>query len=258
MEEGSHLVAKTLQWHADHTSASHCSSHPPPEIFKNSEATSPEGGKTLFVVISSDKGLCGGIHSSVVKRAKAEFKKIGESAGSSDTTDGPAIFALGEKPKAQLSRALPKNLAVSFNQIGKDVPTFADASAVTDKIVSSGIKFDKVNIVYNTYVSAITYESAIMEVFSEASLREAPGFKTYEQEEDTTKDLAEFALANAIYATLVEGHASEINSRRNAMENASNNAGDMINSLNLAFNRQRQAVITNELVDIVTGAAALA
>lgn len=97
-----------------------------------------------------------------------------------------------------------------------------------------------------------------MEVFSEASLREAPGFKTYEQEEDTTKDLAEFALANAIYATLVEGHASEINSRRNAMENASNNAGDMINSLNLAFNRQRQAVITNELVDIVTGAAALA
>ncbi|CAO1623843.1 unnamed protein product [Sympodiomycopsis kandeliae] len=227
------------------------------EVFKNSEATSPEGGKVLYVVISSDKGLCGGIHSSVVKRAKKEMLKLGESAGSADTTDGPAIFALGDKPKAQLSRALPKNLAVTFSQVGRDVPTFADASAVADKIVSSGISFDKVNIIYNSYVSAMSFESAVAEVFSEQALRDAAGFKTYEQEEDTTKDLAEFALANAIYATLVEGHAAEINSRRNAMDNASKNAGDMINSLNLQFNRSRQAQITNDLVDIVTGAAAL-
>ncbi|CAO1623545.1 unnamed protein product [Jaminaea pallidilutea] len=227
------------------------------EIFKNSEAKSAEGGKVLYVVVSSDKGLCGGIHSSVVKRARAEMRKIGGDAASADSSSGPAIFALGDKPKAQLSRALPKNLAVSFNQIGKDVPTFADASAIADKIVSSGINFDKVNIVYNSYVSAMSYESAIMEVFSEQSLRDAPGFTTYEQEEDTTKDLAEFAMANAIYATLVEGHAAEINSRRNAMDNASNNAADMIQSLNMAYNRGRQATITNDLVDIVTGANAL-
>lgn len=207
------------------------------EIFKNSEAKSAEGGKVLYVVVSSDKGLCGGIHSSVVKRARAEMRKIGGDAASADSSSGPAIFALGDKPKAQLSRALPKNLAFSFNQIGKDVPTFADASAIADKIVSSGISFDKVNIVYNSYVSAMSYESAIMEVFSEQSLRDAPGFTTYEQEEDTTKDLAEFAMANAIYATLVEGHAAEINSRRNAMDNASNNAADMIQSLNMAYNR---------------------
>lgn len=191
----------------------------------------------LYVVVSSDKGLCGGIHSSVVKRARAEMRKIGGDAASAESSSGPAIFALGDKPKAQLSRALPKNLAFSFNQIGKDVPTFADASAIADKIVSSGISFDKVNIVYNSYVSAMSYESAIMEVFSEQSLRDAPGFTTYEQEEDTTKDLAEFAMANAIYATLVEGHAAEINSRRNAMDNASNNAADMIQSLNMAYNR---------------------
>lgn len=185
------------------------------------------------------------------------LKVGGESAGSADSTDGPAIFALGDKPKAQLSRALPKNIAFTFSQVGRDIPTFADASAVADKIVSSGIKFDKVNIVYNAYVSAMSFESAIAEVLSEQALRDAPGFKTYEQEEDTTKDLAEFALANAIFATLVEGHAAEINSRRNAMDNASKNAGDMINSLNLQFNRSRQAQITNDLVDIVTGAAAL-
>ena len=100
------------------------------------------------------------------------------------------------------------------------------------------------------------------------------GFKAYEMEDDVTKDLAEFALANAIYAALVEGHACEISARyapfrlklhgshhiissRNAMDNASKNAGDMISSLQLKYNRGRQAAITNELVDIITGASAL-
>lgn len=78
-----------------------------------------------------------------------------------------------------------------------------------------------------------------MEVFSEEALRTAPSFKLYEQEEDTTKDLAEFSLANAIFAALVEGHAAEINSKRNAMDNASKNAGDMIQSLNMQVSRRK-------------------
>ena len=69
--------------------------------------------------------------------------------------------------------------------------------------------------------------------------------------------MAEFSLTNSIFYTLVEGHASEINSRRNAMDNASKNAGDMITSLNLLYNRGRQAKITNELIDIITGASSL-
>jgi len=199
------------------------------EIFKNSEAVSPSGGKELFIVVSSDKGLCGGIHSSVARRVRSEMAKLGgEAAVSTETTEGPKIVVLGEKTKAQLARALPKNVSLSFNQIGKDVPTFADASAIADQIVSSGLSFDKVNIVYNAYVSAIAFESRIMEVFSEGALRDAPNFGAYELEEDTVKDLAEFSLANAIYAALVEGHAAEINSKRNAMDNASKNAGDMI------------------------------
>jgi len=76
-------------------------------------------------------------------------------------------------------------------------------------------------------------------------------------EDDVVKDLSEFALANALYATLVEGHAAETNARRNAMDNASKNAGDMIGSLQMKYNRGRQASITNELVDIITGASAL-
>ncbi|CAE6373014.1 unnamed protein product [Rhizoctonia solani] len=218
------------------------------EIFGNSEATVAEGGKTLYVVVSSDRGLCGGIHSSVTKATK---KAIEQNNGQG------SIVVLGEKSKSQLSRSSAKHLELSFSQIGREVPTFADAAEIADKIVTSGIEFDSVSLVYNRFVSAIAYESATMTVFNEKALTDAPAFKVYEMEDDPTKDLVEFSLANAIYAALVEGHAAEISSRRNAMDNASKNAGDMIGRLTMQYNRGRQANITNELVDIITGASAL-
>ncbi|KAI0672139.1 ATP synthase F1 gamma [Trametes maxima] len=220
------------------------------EIFEHAPAQDA-GKRTLFIVVSSDKGLCGGIHSSVTKatrRAFAEKDKVDEES---------PVMVIGDKSKAQLSRLLPKNLVMSFNQIGRDIPTFADAAGVADLILTSGVQYDKIAIVYNKFVSAISYESAVIEVESEALLKESPGFKTYEMEDDVTKDLAEFSLANAIYAALVEGHACEQSARRNAMDNASKNASDMINRLTLQYNRGRQAAITNELVDIITGASAL-
>lgn len=91
-----------------------------------------------------------------------------------------------------------------------------------------------------------------MEVFSEEALRTAPSFKLYEQEEDTTKDLAEFSLANAIFAALVEGHAAEINSKRNAMDNASKNAGDMIQSLNMQVSRREMTGFVAVVIDTET------
>ncbi|CUA67620.1 F-type H+-transporting ATPase subunit gamma [Rhizoctonia solani] len=218
------------------------------EIFGNSEATVAEGGKTLYVVVSSDRGLCGGIHSSVTKATK---KAIQENNGEG------SIVVLGEKSKSQLSRSSAKHLELSFSQIGREVPSFADAAEIADKIITSGIEFDSVNLIYNRFVSAIAYESTAMTVFNEKALTEAPAFKAYELEDDPTKDLVEFSLANAIYAALVEGHAAEISSRRNAMDNASKNAGDMIGRLTMQYNRGRQANITNELVDIITGASAL-
>lgn len=227
------------------------------EVFKNAGAEANEGGNQLYIVCSSDKGLCGGIHSSVSKRTKSELLKLGGAAGSADSPEGPKLVVLGDKAKGQLTRSLGKNIAISFNQVGKDVPTFADASAIADKVISSGIKFDQVNIVYNAWVSAISFESKILRAFSEDALRKGENFNSYEQEEDTTRDLAEFSLANAIYAALVEGHAAEINSKQNAMDNASKNAGEMMQTLGMQYNRGRQAQITNELIDIITGASAL-
>jgi len=230
------------------------------EIFANA-SPEEEPKRKLFIVVSSDKGLCGGIHSSVSKatrRALHESTLQGNEpsvAGSADP-DSP-VMVIGDKSKIQLSRTLAKNMVLTFNQIGKDVPTFADAAGVADLVTKSGVKYDIITIVYNKFVSAISYEAAAYDVLNEDGLRGAPGFKAYEMEDDFTKDLAEFTLANAIFSALVEGYACEMSSRRNAMDNASKNAGDMIDSLTLQYNRGRQASITNELVDIITGASAL-
>lgn len=193
------------------------------EIF--SHATSEDVGKRkLFIVVSSDKGLCGGIHSSVSKatrRAFAEKDKVEE--------DSP-IMVIGDKSKAQLSRALPKNLVMTFNQIGRDIPSFADAAGVADLILTSEVKYDTIAIIYNRFVSAISYEPAIVEIEPETLLKESgqlliediecipahfisAGFRAYEMEDDVTKDLSEFTLANAIYAALVEAHACEQSAR---------------------------------------------
>ncbi|WVR08310.1 ATP synthase F1, gamma subunit [Kwoniella sp. DSM 27419] len=216
------------------------------ELFKHTEKEGEEAPKILYVGISSDGGLCGGIHSSITRFIK---KAVAKEPGS--------LAVVGDKPKAQLSRAMPEAIKISFNSVGKDVPTFAEASAIADEIVKNGGEWDELRIVSNKYLSAISYEAGVTSVISAKALQAAAGFQAYEMEEDVSKDLAEFALANAIYTALVEGHAAEISARRTAMENASNNANDMMASLQLQYNRGRQAVITNELIDIITGASAL-
>lgn len=84
----------------------------------------------------------------------------------------------------------------------------------------------------------------------------AANFSSFEIDDSVLSNLREYALANSLYWALAEGHACEQSARRNAMDNASKNAGDMINKFQILFNRTRQAVITNELVDIITGASA--
>ncbi|KAK6908984.1 ATP synthase F1, gamma subunit [Kwoniella mangroviensis CBS 10435] len=216
------------------------------ELFKHTEIESEEAPKILYVGISSDGGLCGGIHSSISRAIKKEM-----------AANPGTLAVVGDKPKSQLARAMPQAFKVTFNSVGKDVPTFAEASAIADEIVKNGGEWDEIKIVSNKYLSAISYESGVTSVISAKALAAAAGFQSYEMEEDVSKDLAEFALANAIYTALVEGHAAEISARRTAMENASNNANDMMASLQLQYNRGRQAVITNELIDIITGASAL-
>ena len=135
------------------------------EVFQQSKGESEEAPKKkLYLVISSDKGLCGGVHSAVSKFTRREL-----AAGDAEAP----VMIVGDKSKAQLSRALPSNLTLTFNQIGRDIPTFADAAGVADLIISSGVEYDGIAIVYNKFVSAISYESAIVEVPTANSLKEA-------------------------------------------------------------------------------------
>jgi F-type H+-transporting ATPase subunit gamma len=230
------------------------------EVFQHSPADTPSTNR-LFLVISSDKGLCGGIHSSVSKATRRALANDPETplkdSESSQVDPESPVMVIGDKSKAQLSRVVGQNLRLTFNQIGRDIPTFADAASVADLITRSGVQYDSVVIIYNKFVSALSYEAAAVEVKGPEGLDASNGFKAYENEDDATKDLAEFSLANAIYAALVESHACEMSSRRNAMDNASKNATDMIARLQMQYNRGRQAAITNELVDIITGASAL-
>ncbi|EMC94986.1 hypothetical protein BAUCODRAFT_34986 [Baudoinia panamericana UAMH 10762] len=218
------------------------------KVFEEAETKpSEEAGKTLLVVCSSDKGLCGGIHSGMTRATR---RLMNEHPGDYD------ICVLGEKCKAQLSRSNAKELILSFAGVGKDVPTFADAQAIADQISLLPTDYASIKIMYNKFINAQSYEPTVVEAYSEEAIAASPNFAAFEIDDEVLANLREYALANSIFWALAEGHACEQSARRNAMDNASKNAGDMISKFTILFNRTRQAVITNELVDIITGASA--
>ena len=210
--------------------------------------TTGEANKSILITVSSDRGLCGGIHSSVSKATKR--LAAADRAGSK-------IVILGDKAKAQLQRELRAEIQLSFNQIGKATPTFAEACAVADTIRAEGVEFDRAEMIYNQFRSVIAYEATQLPVYSVSVFKQSPKYAQYEVDEEVLDNYAEFTFANALYWGLTEGHAAEMAAKRTAMENATKNAGEMIDKLTLTYNRGRQAVITNELIDIITGASAL-
>ena len=131
-------------------------------VFDKAETKPLEGEdkKTLIVVSSSDKGLCGGIHSGLsryVRRFLAEKPNAD-------------IVVLGEKSKAQLGRSNGKNIVLSFAGVGKDVPTFADAQAIADQISLLPTDYGDIQIIYNRFINATSYEPTPIEAFSEEAI----------------------------------------------------------------------------------------
>lgn len=218
------------------------------EFNANAEPETKDEGKTLLIAVSSDKGLCGSIHTQIAKYTR---RRLGELNGNAD------VVAVGDKVKAQLLRTHADHLKLAFSGVGKEEPNFAEVSAIADEIAQLG-EYENVEILYNKFVSGVSFEPSKFGVFNAEAIEKAPGISKYEFEgEDVAANLADFGLANSLLTAMAEGYASEVSARRNAMDNASKNAGDMINSYTILFNRQRQAVITNELVDIITGASSL-
>ncbi|RYP03525.1 hypothetical protein DL764_005080 [Monosporascus ibericus] len=219
------------------------------KVFENAETKPLEGEdkKTLYIVCSSDKGLCGGIHSGLSRYMR---RQLGPGHQPAD------LVLIGEKSRAQLSRTHAQDIVLTFAGIGKDVPTFADAQAIADQVLQLPNDYSDIKIVYNKFLNATSYEPSVVEAFSEEAIANSPNFSAFEVDEELLSNLREYALANSLYWALAEGHACEISARQQAMDNASKNAGEMINKYQILFNRTRQAVITGELVEIITGATA--
>jgi len=216
------------------------------QVFEEAETQPVEGKKTLLVIASSDKGLCGGIHSGLTRATRRMLIEDPEMD----------IAIIGEKCKAQIGRSNPKNVVLSFAGVGKDIPTFADAQAIADQLTMLPTDYASIKILYNKFINATSYEPTPIEAYSEESIVNSANFAAFEIDDEVLSNMREFALANSLYWALAEGHACEQSARRNAMDNASKNAGDMINRYSILYNRTRQAVITGELVEIITGATA--
>jgi len=207
--------------------------------------------KKLLIAMSSDRGLCGGVHSNVCKAIKAEV------AAEADASN-IAIACIGDKSRAQLARVLPENMLLQVNDFGRTAPTFDNAATVAAAIIGSGYEFGSGKIYFNKFKSVVAYNTISVPVFTSDAITNAGKFPLYDSlDEDVLKSYMEYSLASLIFYAMKEGACSEQSARMTAMDGASKNAGEMIEKLTLTFNRTRQAVITGELIEIISGAAAL-
>eukprot|EP01039_Chlorochromonas_danica_P001998 gene1998-2181_t len=207
--------------------------------------------KNLIVTMSSDKGLCGGVNSILTRMIKQLVAKLDAEGKNVE------ILVLGEKGRTQLRRAFNDRVLAALTERGTPY-NFDLACALTQETYFA--EYDAVHIVYNEFKSAIAYEPSIKSITPLLDPA-APALTQYEVEPDndvdTLQNFYEYTLATQLFHSLLENATSEQSSRMNAMENASKNAGEMIDKLTLQYNRARQARITTELIEIISGASAL-
>ncbi len=218
-------------------------------------------GVHLIVVATSDRGLCGGFNSSILRHAKKMII--------SSQAEGQSIklLCIGRKGKEVLTREYGELVVESFTELGHPRLRFSDAQRIADSLLNmfeDGL-FDVCTLIYNHFKSAMIQEITSQQIIPvPIELEEAqsgPVLKAlyeYEPVEETILGkLLPQNIAVQIYNALLENAASEQGARMTAMDNASRNAGDMIRKLTLAYNRMRQAHITRELIEIISGAEAL-
>lgn len=182
------------------------------KVFESAE-TKPleaEGKKTLYVVCSSDKGLCGGVHSGLSRFMRRQL-------GADDAQPADLVL-IGEKSRAQLSRTNARDIVLTFAGVGKDIPTFADAQAISDQILQLQGDYSDVKIVHNKFINATSYEPTIVSAYSEEAFASSPNFSAFEVDEELLSNLREYSLANSLFWALAEGHACEISARQQAMD----------------------------------------
>jgi len=221
-------------------------------FYEKAEVQAPEDPKTpkIILAMTSDRGLCGAVHSSVGKLIRTEL----QSANGEHTK----VVCIGDKSRAFLQRLYGKNILMSAKEIGRTNPTFLDASKIAQAVLDSGYAFEAGKIIYNQFKSVVSYKTSTMPIFSATQVNAAPKLTIYDSiDAEVMQSYLEYSLASMLYYAMKENACSEQSSRMTAMDNASKNAGEMIDKLSTLFNRTRQAVITTELTEIISGAAAV-
>jgi F-type H+-transporting ATPase subunit gamma len=215
----------------------------------------------LIIVATSDRGLAGAFNSNIVRAARRRADEL--------IAQGKTVlfYIVGRKGRPVLQRLFPKQIIAQFDTSEMKAPTYADAQAIAKDIIdryqTDGI--DVVHLAYANFRSTLVQEPVIEQIIPvpPRAAEEAKGPASlaaieYEpDEEEILADLIPRNIAVQVYRALLENQAGFYGSQMTAMDNATRNAGDMINRLSIQYNRTRQAVITTELIEIISGAEAL-
>ena len=214
----------------------------------------------LCVVLSSDRGLCGGFNTNICRKAKIFFEKVIEQ------NKKLKIIVVGSKANDQLRRKYSQYIIDKRSLKDEKVISFAKAQEITDKILNlfTRNEFDTCTLFFNKFKSVILQipqaQQLIPVSINEKLDQENKNNSQYEyepEENEILENLLPKNIATQIYTAFLENQASEQGSRMTAMDNATRNAGELIGKLTINYNRTRQAVITKELIEIISGAESL-
>ncbi|MGB1176447.1 MAG: F0F1 ATP synthase subunit gamma [Candidatus Puniceispirillaceae bacterium] len=213
----------------------------------------------LLVVMSADRGLCGGFNGAITRQTRTEVARL---RGEGKTVK---LLMVGRKSADALRRELGDSYIEALEGIQGTSVAFADAASIGDK-VRTGFEageFDVCTVIFNKFKSAISQEVTLKKLIPAEVDESAPVSDqsvSYEYEPDEDELLAAVLprnISTQIYSSLLESSAAELAARMTAMDNATRNAGDLIDRLTLVYNRTRQATITKELIEIISGAEAV-
>lgn len=214
----------------------------------------------LVVVATGDRGLCGGFNSSITRSARATVRKL--------LAEGKQvkILTVGKKSRELLKTEFGHLFVAKFEDFSKGKLTYDRVDGIVEKIMElyEAGEFDVCRVIYNHFkspiVQVVTHQQLIPLPMPEVAVDTAAGGSLYEYEPDEETILADLLPRNIgvqIFKALLENAASEQGARMSAMDSATRNAGEMISKLTLQYNRSRQAAITKELIEIISGAEAL-
>jgi F-type H+-transporting ATPase subunit gamma len=212
----------------------------------------------LLVVANSDKGLCGAFNSNIVKAARLKAAEL--------TAQGKTVlfYLVGKKGRAVVRREYPKAILAMFDTSDVRNPGYTEAEAVVAELIAlyDAGKFDVAHLFYSQFKSALAQIPTTQQIIPvpppKIAAETSDAVVEYEpDEEEILAALLPRYLKTQIFGALLENMASEQGASMTAMDNATRNAGDLINKLTIQYNRSRQAAITTELIEIIAGAEAL-